>query len=275
MSLFLWSSLLLHTFSTFWNYIKGLFVTHRLETVNINLDETDYYVADNVCVYVIGDIHGCSHLLEKTIEKMVAHSENQHDKKLYFVALGDYVDRGKNSKKVIDILIHDIPENFEKIFIKGNHEVYMMNFMVAPMQNELWLDYGGRETLESYDVTLPNLTETELKRAADELSKNMPQAHHEFFNNLKLYHIMNDYLFVHAGLDPYISLEKQSELCLTTIRSKFINYSGHFQGLRVVHGHTPVDKPDITPHRINLDTGAYMTDNLTCAVIEHNKVRIL
>lgn len=244
---------------------------------SVKIDETniDYYIGKNKRIYVIGDIHGCDALLKKSLDKMIRDAENHRDKKLIFIGLGDYVDRGSNSKNVIELLLTQIPNYFEKIFLKGNHELYMLAFITNPQANVMWLDFGGRETLISYGVKPPELNKTDLKRAALELETNLPHTHFEFLNNLKNYHIINDYFFVHAGIDPDVMYDKQSELALTSIRAKFINHKGHFHGKKIVHGHTPVENPDLQKHRINLDTGAYLTGNLTIGIFDHNGVTIL
>jgi serine/threonine protein phosphatase 1 len=243
--------------------------------VKIDDSKIDYYIADNKRVYAIGDIHGCDVLLQKSLDKMILDAQSHRDKKLIFIGLGDYVDRGSNSKNVIDILLTQIPDYFEKVFLKGNHEVYMLGFMTHPQENVLWLDYGGREALMSYGVKPPSLNQTDLNRAALELETNLPTTHLYFLKNLQNYHIIDDYFFVHAGIDPDIAFDKQSELALTSIRTKFINHTGHFQGKKIIHGHTPVEKPDLQKHRINLDTGAYLTGVLTIGIFEKDTVTVL
>ncbi|MFT6072135.1 MAG: serine/threonine protein phosphatase 1 [Alphaproteobacteria bacterium] len=237
--------------------------------------DVDYYIKPNKRIYVIGDVHGCDALLENTLNKMTTDALNHPNSKLVFVGLGDYVDRGPNSKRVIELLLNNIPDNFETIFLKGNHELYMVDFIEQPVESKLWLDYGGRETLASYDVKPPEDTKTDLKRAALELETNMPSDHLRFLKNLETHCVIDDYFFVHAGIDPDFLLDEQSEMALTSIRAKFIHYTGHFQGKKIIHGHTPVENPDFKDHRINLDTGAYLTGNLTLAVIENNIVTVL
>ena len=151
----------------------------------------------------------------------------------------------------------------------------MLAFIKQPQENTLWLDYGGRETLASYGVKPPQLNKTDLIRAASELQENLPKHHLEFLNMLKNFCVIDDYFFSHAGIDPEFHYEQQSELALTSIRTKFLNHTGHFYGKKIVHGHTPVSKPDLQKHRINLDTGAYLTGRLTVGILEDDKVFIL
>lgn len=255
--------------------VYDYFIRNQQKTSDAINNHIDYYIGDNKRVYAIGDVHGCDILLQEALNKII-HDANQHkDKKLIFIALGDYVDRGNNSKNVIDILLTQMPDYFEIIFLRGNHELYMLGFIEDPHENVAWLDYGGRETLVSYGVKPPLLNKTDLMRAAGELKNKMPNNHLDFLKNLKNYHIIDDYFFVHAGIDPDIPLEKQSELALISIRAKFINHTGTFYGKKIVHGHTPIENPDLQMHRINLDTGAYLTGNLTVGVFEKNMVTIL
>lgn len=244
-------------------------------SVDYSRDKTDYYIGDNKRVYAIGDIHGCDVLLQKSLKMMIDDAQNHRDKQLIFIGLGDYVDRGNDSKNVINILLTKIPDYFEKIFLRGNHELYMLGFITNPHENVAWLDYGGLEALLSYGVKPPKLNQSDLKRAASELQEKMPHSHLEFLKNLKNYHVIDDYFFVHAGIDPDIPLNKQSELTLTSIRAKFMNHTGTFQGKKIVHGHTPIENPDLQKHRVNLDTGAYLTGNLTIGIFESNMVTIL
>ena len=268
--------MLKNIFTNLWNAIqnssKNLSNSDNLKTDTIDID---YHIGVHKRIYAIGDIHGCDVALKHSLEKMLLDSLNHLDKKLIFIGLGDYVDRGDNSKNVIELLLTKIPEYFEKIFIKGNHEIYMLGFITNPQENVSWLNFGGRETLISYGVTPPERNKIDLERASLELENNLPATHYDFLKNLQNYYIIDDYFFVHAGIDPDFHYDKQSELALTSIRLKFINHKGSFHGKKIIHGHTPVEKPDLQKHRINLDTGAYLTGNLTIGIFENNEVTIL
>lgn len=236
-----------------------------------------YSLKPNKRVYVIGDIHGCNHLLQPVLDKIISDSKQYlNQKELIIITLGDYVDRGPNSKHVIDLLLTHVPHYFHAIYLQGNHEVYMRAFIEKPQENTAWLEYGGRETLISYGVAPPETNDFEnLNHVAGELLQKMPNSHFNFLHNLKEYFILDDYFFVHAGIDPDIPLDKQTVEALTSIRSKFINHKGHFQNKKIIHGHTPVEQVDIQPHRINLDTGAYLTGKLTAAIFENDTVELL
>lgn len=256
--------------SHFLNFFKNK------ESINTDTDLSNYKLSPHKRLYVIGDIHGCDHLLEPALEKIIVDSYHHPDKEIFLITLGDYVDRGPNSKNVIELLLSKIPSHIMPIFLQGNHEIYMRAFIALPQENTPWLEYGGIETLRSYDVIPPDKEDPDdLERAALELKSNMPDNHFCFLNNLYKYYIIDDYLFVHAGIDPDLPLIAQTDQILTTIRTKFINHKGTFNGKRIIHGHTPVERIDITPHRVNLDTGAYLTGTLTVAIFEGNMVKVL
>lgn len=240
-----------------------------------DFNKTEYCLEKGKRVYAIGDVHGCDTILQNVLDIMIADSKKYPDATHIFVGLGDYVDRGPDSQNVIELLITKIPAHFEKIFIKGNHEVYMQGFMEDPHEFDLWLQYGGRETLLSYNVLPPDDRPSDQNRAAKELRDNLPQTHHQFLKGLKNYHIIDDYVFVHAGIDPDTPLDQNSEMTLTTIRTKFLDHRGHFHGKKIVHGHTPTETPELFTHRVNLDTGAYLTHKLTLAVFHENMIDIL
>jgi serine/threonine protein phosphatase 1 len=220
-------------------------------------------VPDGKRVYAIGDIHGRADLLDALIGEITADIGKLSDAQLIF--LGDYVDRGEDSRGVIDRLIELRKSKSETVFLKGNHEASMLDFLEEPEDLPHWLDWGGLETLESYgvDTALPN------ELLARELRKNMPDEHLKFLRSLTLNHREGDYLFVHAGIRPGASLEEQTEEDMLWIRSRFHNASSAERpDFVVVHGHTPVDQPCDEGWRINVDTGACYGGSLTAVILE-------
>src|SRR5262249_29396020 len=135
-----------------------------------------------------------------------------------------------------------------------------------------WQHVGGLETLASYGLeTKLNCSPQERDALAAQLAKRFPAHHHEFLISLPLCLALGDYFFVHAGVRPGIDLAHQSAEDLLWIRGDFLSYEGGF-GKIVVHGHTPVSQPEIHDNRINLDTGAFASGNLTCAVFEDDQI---
>lgn len=225
-------------------------------------------------LYVIGDIHGRSDLLDLMIGKISRDLEASPVEECLTVTIGDYIDRGADSRGVIDRLASNpFPTDF--VALKGNHEALFETFMRDPSVFAHWRHLGGLETLQSYGVAAgPLLVGKSLDEAARSLQAAMPQAHVDFLASLKTSLIVGKYFLCHAGVRPGVSLERQSEEDLLWIRDQFLNSKADF-GKIVVHGHTPIEMPEVLPNRINVDTGAFMTGRLTCAVLEMGQVRFL
>ena len=231
-------------------------------------------VPSGVRVYAVGDIHGRLDLLDQMFKRIDADYARTPAPHRIEVFLGDYVDRGPESRKVIDLLI-ERGRNHRAVFLKGNHEDLLVGFLHNPSTLGNWQRLGGLETLMSYGVT-PSINadapmQAELARAFD---RAFPPSHRYFFNELKTSFTCGDYFFVHAGVRPGVELEKQREEDLLWIRQEFLLYEEDF-GKIVVHGHTPVLEPDIRSNRINIDTGAYATGRLSCLVLEADTMSFL
>lgn len=231
---------------------------------------------DGQRVYAIGDIHGRLDLLEQLLEMIVADARDYDGKKL-LIFLGDYIDRGLKSRGVLDLLAGEMPEGFEAIFLKGNHEQAMLQFLQDAEFGRTWKYYGGLETLYSYgiqDVALsddPKAFET--ARLALEVA--LPSSHLNFLTNRLIpYFDMGGYYFVHAGVRPGLPLNRQVEADLYWIRDDFLQ-STFDHGRIIVHGHTPIEEPEIRKNRIGIDTGAYITGHLTALVLEERTQRFL
>lgn len=218
-------------------------------------------------VYAVGDIHGCYSLLQEALDKIHRDMEKRSpvsDIKIIF--LGDYIDRGPDSRKVIDEFIKDPQDGIERIYIKGNHEDTLLQFIEEPSVLDSWQQYGGLETLQSYGVDL-RLVYQGNNFVRDAFLSALSEKHLKFYQGLKTSCIIGDYFFCHAGVKPGVSLDSQEDDDLMWIRNEFLQYSGD-HGKVVVHGHTPVKEPEIWKNRINIDTGAYATGKLTCLMLE-------
>lgn len=228
-------------------------------------------------IYAVGDIHGRADLLERLIadlEKDVARGGFEGRPILIF--LGDYVDRGFQSKDVINLLLGESLSRFETYFLKGNHEAAMLQFLTDPSIGPRWGEFGGVETLVSYGVQPPR-TRTNMDewiRASDELKAKLPVEHKQFLANLDLSVRVGDYVFVHAGVRPGMPLDQQTEQDLLWIREDFLE-DRHYLGAVIVHGHTPASKPYRDGRRIGIDTGAYLSGRLTAARFEHESVEFI
>jgi serine/threonine protein phosphatase 1 len=215
-------------------------------------------------LYAVGDIHGRLDLLETMLELIEADAAAQVTERRMIVFLGDYIDRGPDSRGVVEKLIGGLPEGFETHFLKGNHEAILLDFLQEAWRLDHWLLNGGDATMRSYGIDTDRLASldapAEVWRQA--FAEALPGAHLRFFKNLKLSVSFGDYLFVHAGVRPGVALAVQSEADLVWIRGPFLNHAEPF-GKIVVHGHTPETAPVIRPNRIGVDTGAVFTGRLT------------
>jgi serine/threonine protein phosphatase 1 len=165
---------------------------------------------------------------------------------------------------------------FETYFLKGNHEAAMLQFLGDPGIGPRWAEFGGAETLVSYGVRPPR-TRTSLeewKQASNELHVKLPPQHVHFLSNLDLSVRIGDYVFVHAGVRPGVSLDEQTEHDLLWIREEFL-LDRRPLGAVIVHGHTPAAKPYRDSRRVGLDTGAYLSGRLTAARFEHDQVEFI
>jgi serine/threonine protein phosphatase 1 len=240
-------------------------------------DEEPAQVPTGRRIYAIGDIHGRVDLLRKLHARIVEHAaaENytSHNVVIY---LGDYVDRGADSRGIIDLLLDAPLPQFEYVYLKGNHEDSLLRFLADEWHGPQWFTYGGDRTLESYGVRPPrSVTDpAELRRAQTEFAQQLPPRHLDFFTRLRMLHVEGDYAFVHAGVRPGISLDEQSDEDLMWIRDEFLRSNLDF-GRIVVHGHSITDSPTVKANRIGIDTGAFATGCLTCVVLEGTNRRFL
>lgn len=215
-------------------------------------------------VYAIGDIHGCTGLLDDLLATIIRDAGEIDAANRTLVFVGDYIDRGPDSAGVIERLLSRIPEGFRRICLKGNHEVMMLEFLDQPDLLDHWLWNGAEETLASYGIDARGIawTRDEEERCRDRLRAAIPETHRDFFNSLQLSETIGDYFFVHAGISPGKPLDRQDPHDLVWIREEFLNSSANF-GKIVVHGHTPVDVPEIRSNRIGIDTKAWASGRLT------------
>jgi serine/threonine protein phosphatase 1 len=219
-------------------------------------------------LYAIGDIHGRLDLLRQLSALVHADAYQRQAPRNVVISLGDYIDRGPQSREVIEFLLRERLPGFEHVHLKGNHEDIMMHFLADASFGPNWLTYGGRATLESYGIAAPeaHAGDEEMERARLAFARALPPDHLDFLRGLKLLHEEGDYAFVHAGVKPGVALDAQREEDLLWIRDEFLSSNAEF-GKIVVHGHTIAPTPDVRRNRIGIDTGAFMSDRLTCLVV--------
>ncbi len=221
-------------------------------------------------LYAVGDIHGRLDLLQAMLGLIEADArDSAQAKRRTLVFLGDYVDRGPDSRGVVDLLLGNLPREFDTHFLKGNHEAILLAFLEEAWRLDHWLRNGAASTMQSYGVDTERLTR--LAAPADvwqqAFAEALPEAHLRFYQGLGLSVSLGDYLFVHAGVRPGIPLEAQSEADLVWIRAPFLDHAGAL-GKIVVHGHTPGPAPVTRSNRIGIDTGAVFTGRLTALRLE-------
>ena len=224
-------------------------------------------------VYVIGDVHGRNDLLSDLAEQIERDCATATGE-VVTVLLGDYVDRGPQSAAVVERLsANRFPTALRAL--RGNHEAMFLEFLDNPKIFKSWRRFGGLETLSSYRVDVSKAMRGEGYEAAHAaLVAALPAPHRHFLETTELSATIGDYFFCHAGVRPGTPLALQSAEDLMWMREEFLSCEQPF-GKIVVHGHTPVNTPEIKPNRINIDTGAFATSLLTCLVLEGERRRFL
>lgn len=220
-------------------------------------------------VYAIGDIHGRADLLAELHGLVLDDAASHPDREKALVYMGDYVDRGADSRAVIEMLTAAPLSGFETIHLLGNHEDLLSRFLEDCSISGLWLANGGVETLQSYGVAnaAADASAEEITDFQREFADRLPAGHRGFLRSLVLYHIEGDYLFAHAGVRPGTAIECQNPDDLIWIRDEFLN-SKRDHGHIVVHGHSISGEVEFRDNRIGIDTGAFNTGRLTCLVLD-------
>ncbi|MEM6666849.1 MAG: metallophosphoesterase, partial [Pseudomonadota bacterium] len=159
----------------------------------------DARVPDDTRVYAIGDIHGRADLLKQLMDLIHADADAAEESRLVMIFLGDYVDRGFQSKDVIDYLLSDELSRYETYFLKGNHEAAFETFLSDPGFGPQWARFGGAETLMSYSIQPPRAktVASEWEAVCEQLNRDLPMSHRNFLSTLSLYATLGDYVFVH------------------------------------------------------------------------------
>lgn len=214
----------------------------------------------------IGDIHGRRDLLARLLDAIESEIEADRPGDWRILTLGDYVDRGQDSRGVIDMLVaRRRAPRF--ITLAGNHDDGFLAFLANEDLQSVFIAHGGAETAVSYGVTLDATSEASLAHARRSLASAMPAHHVEFLGSLGVSATFGDFFFCHAGIRPGVPLDAQTRQDLTWIRREFIDHDG-FHPKLIVHGHTPKPEPEILPNRVNIDTRAYSTGVLSAFIAD-------
>lgn len=228
-------------------------------------------------LYAVGDIHGRDDLLAELQARIAADAEGSRARRPVLLYIGDYIDRGPDSKAVLDRLVDRPLAGFETIHLMGNHEALALEFLEDPGVGPLWFSNGGDATLLSYGVDplqRAGPARAPYRALRDAFAAALPERHLAFLRGLRLSHAEGDYLFVHAGIRPGVPLERQSPEDLLWIRREFLDSEAD-HGKVVVHGHSIARQPERRPNRIGIDTGAFATGRLTALVLEGTEAGFL
>lgn len=241
---------------------KSLGLQEDLGGTHPAVNGIDVYEDAFKTIYAIGDIHGRHDLLKDAEGRIEADiGEGQGALVIY---LGDYIDRGPSSAQVLEHLLNPLTPRFTRLCLRGNHDDVFLRFLESPLKEEGWLDFGGRETLLSYNLDPRKLRDAWGDPLAVDalLRRHIPETHRALLRAMPLFARWSSYLFVHAGLKPRVPLHKQDPYDLLWIREPFLS-AGPDLPMTVVHGHTPQETISYGPNRIGIDTGAYATGRLT------------
>ncbi len=225
-------------------------------------------------LYAIGDVHGRADLLAIMHRSIAQEIERDGVTDWRIVHLGDYVDRGPQSRQVLELLVAACGRDARTLALMGNHDEGFLDFLADPMNARLFIDFGGFDTAASYGVVLRTESRDALYQSHAELMAAMPEAHLTFIRDLKRSVSFGDFFFCHAGVRPGVPLGEQDPHDLIWIRREFLDYRGTFEKV-VVHGHTPHDAPQVLANRVNVDTMAFATGRLTALVVDGREKRFL
>lgn len=230
-------------------------------------------------LYAIGDIHGHLTLL-KAAHDLIADDMAQHGPG-QVVHVGDLVDRGPDSRGVIEFLMHGDARGEDWVVLKGNHDRMFARFLNDPNEPEPglradlgWLHpkLGGPDTLASYGVR--KAADRPVPKVHADALAAVPKAHRDFLATRPTMHLAEDCVFVHAGLRPGVALDQQTETDLVWIRDSFLIEAESF-GPLVVHGHTAIREATHYGNRINIDSSAAYGGPLSAVVIEGREAALL
>ena len=223
-------------------------------------------------IFAIGDIHGCLKQLVTLQDKIFNYPQYNKEEDL-LLYLGDYIDRGPSSKDVINHILQLQTEGIKSIFLMGNHEQFMIDFLFNKINNlNNWIINGADQTFKSYDIEIAQFIkdgfeDDNIDKLRNIFLSKLTKGHVYFFKNLKLTYIMGDYLFVHAGINPEKSLSEQNKMDFLWSRSdKFFDKNFKFEKI-IVHGHSPEKEVINFPYRINVDTGSFFSGKLSCVCL--------
>jgi serine/threonine protein phosphatase 1 len=228
-------------------------------------------------LFAVGDVHGCLDHLRALHAVIAAESCTSGHPRKQVIYLGDYVDRGPDAPGVLAALRGGLPhEGIEPIFLMGNHDRYLLEGLRVRDHDrqlmELWIEWGGLSTLAQFGLAWRQADRDDLPDFSRRLRARVGDPDQRFVEGLALTYRIGEFLFVHAGIRPGVPLEQQTRRDLLFLREPFLSWPAPEEiPYCVVHGHS-IEAPTVLPHRIGVDTGAYMTDSLTAVQIADGRL---
>ena len=223
-------------------------------------------------IFAIGDIHGCLNELTLLHKKILTHDKFDVKNDL-IIYLGDYIDRGKDSKDVINQILKLKNNKIKTVNLMGNHDEFMIDFLFNKKNNiENWLNFGLDQTLRSYGIEVVDFIKDGfgddiIDNLRKSLLSKMNEEHIKFFKELEISFSSENYLLVHAGIDPNKKLQDQTKKDFLWSRSKEFFHKDFKAEKIIVHGHTPEENITNHSYRINVDTGCYFSGDLSCVCL--------
>ncbi len=225
--------------------------------------------------YAVGDVHGRHDLLTALLGMIRDDAAAEGYVRPRVVFMGDYVDRGEDSARVVAEIRGILEGTPEAIALRGNHEQMLLDFLEEPeLRGPLWLRNGGLQTLLSYGVAISATAEAEVlvdaaRRLALAMGPDLP-----FLHSLPTHAVFGKVLFAHAGADPELPVDMQSDRALLWGAPRFLR-EPRWDGLWVVYGHYITEEPSPEMGRIPTDSGAYFSNRLTAARLADGEIAYL
>ena len=242
---------------------------HKQMNINLNkggINITAARIPAGQRVYAIGDVHGRLDLLGALAMAIEQHDTQAPAALSRVILLGDLIDRGPDSKGVIDF-VRTWQQQRPLDVLMGNHEEMFLAAFTNVDYLERLLPHGALETLDSYGIAVPDTQPATLRQVQSHMAEAIPPDHRHFMAGTIPTLIIGDYQFVHAGVEPDVPLARQADRPMRWIREPFLSHTELYERV-IVHGHTIRPEIEERANRIGIDTGAYCYDVLTALVLE-------
>ncbi len=240
-------------------------------------------VSPGTVLFAIGDTHGHAKELAVLQQVMIEAAAEKHRRRVVFVHLGDYIDRGPEIRRTLEILLEASrrQDGIDRVFLVGNHDQFLIELLAldSSLNKEFiahWYNNGGESTMQSLGVDAYGrlLDSGNLRELSARTEQALGDDLVSFLRNLKSLHREGAYVFVHAGIAPESALEAQEFADLVLIREPFLQGKGWRHDFCVVHGHS-IAIPTVLPHRISVDAGCFAFGALCAVQIEDDRLRFL